>query len=313
MDCPVCAHANREGLAFCTNCGTELPDDVRAPQAPPERAPNVDASAHYTAEISRNHPMCFIFLIDQSKSMEGIIPGGEWQRSKAQAVAAAINRLLAELIQQSSADEEIIDRVCVTVIGYGSSTGAGPAFAGALAGQELIPISAISDNPLSFGPSGDPVWFTPVAAMGTPMGSAIRRATKVASRWIAAHGTDADFPPLVINITDGEADPDDQPDAPAAELSQLGTANGRLLFFNLHLSAYPGEPVMFPASVDGLGDPFAKQLFAMSSVLPPSMRRLAASEEFSVNENSRGFVYNADMVALLKFIDIGTRPHAGLR
>jgi uncharacterized protein YegL len=267
----------------------------------------------YTAEINRNHPLFFVFLIDQSASMREPMAGGESGQSKADGVATSINGLLAELVQQSSADEEVIDRVYVGVIGYGSSAGVGPAFGGALAGRDVVPISEIADNPASFSAAGDPVWFEPVAERRTPMGTAMRYAADVAGRWVTERGTDADFPPIVMNITDGHADRGDQPTEPARDLTQLGTGDGRVLLFNLHLSRYPGQTVMFPESVADLDDPFAQQLFDMSSVLPATMRRLAASEGFEVAETSRGFVYNADMVALLKFIDIGTRPQPGLR
>ena len=51
----------------------------------------------YSAEISRGNPTCFLFLIDQSGSMEDTF-GGEYSGStkadtKADAVANAINRL----------------------------------------------------------------------------------------------------------------------------------------------------------------------------------------------------------------------------
>ncbi|MBW7886468.1 MAG: VWA domain-containing protein, partial [Caldilineaceae bacterium] len=35
---------------------------------------------------------------------------------------------------------------------------------------------------------------------------------------------------------------------------------------------------------------------------------IAQQEGYTVSENSRGFVFNADMVSLIKFLDIGTRP-----
>ena len=49
----------------------------------------------YSAEISRTNPSCLLFLIDQSGSMEDPF-GGEASRQKAEGVADAINRLIAE-------------------------------------------------------------------------------------------------------------------------------------------------------------------------------------------------------------------------
>jgi hypothetical protein len=48
----------------------------------------------YTAEISRNNPSCFLFLIDQSGSMADNFPG-EVAKKKADGVADAINTVSA--------------------------------------------------------------------------------------------------------------------------------------------------------------------------------------------------------------------------
>jgi hypothetical protein len=46
----------------------------------------------------------------------------------------------------------------------------------------------------------------------------------------------------------------------------------------------------------------------MSSVLPDSMIAAARSLELPSMNGSRGFVFNADLPALVQFLDIGTRP-----
>src|SRR5659263_640116 len=51
----------------------------------------------YTAEISRKNPSCFIFLIDQSGSMEDGW-SGERSRKKSDELATIINRLLQNLV-----------------------------------------------------------------------------------------------------------------------------------------------------------------------------------------------------------------------
>ncbi len=52
----------------------------------------------YTAEISRSNPSCFIFLIDQSGSLQDPFGGGESTKKKADGVADAINKLLQNLV-----------------------------------------------------------------------------------------------------------------------------------------------------------------------------------------------------------------------
>jgi hypothetical protein len=45
----------------------------------------------------------------------------------------------------------------------------------------------------------------------------------------------------------------------------------------------------------------------MSSVLPPRLYEEAKKEGFPVTPASRGFAFNADLRALIQFLDIGTR------
>jgi|SRR5580704_18525181 hypothetical protein len=98
----------------------------------------------YGAEISRTNPTCFLFLIDQSGSMADTVPN-QPNRTKANAVADTINRLLQNLVIRCAKEEGVRDYFHAGVIGYGSNVG--PAFSGALAGKELVSISEIGNMP----------------------------------------------------------------------------------------------------------------------------------------------------------------------
>ena len=150
------------------------------------------------------------------------------------------------------------------------------------------------------------VWFDPVAKSGTPMSQALTLARQVLTGWLAQHPSG--FPPIVINITDGEAT-DGDPSAAASALRDLQTDDGQVLLFNLHLSSHQAAPVQFPGDDAGLPDKWAKLLFNLSSPLPPFMREIAGQEGFPVSECTRGFAFNADMVTVIQFLDIGTRPN----
>jgi len=39
------------------------------------------------------------------------------------------------------------------------------------------------------------------------------------------------------------------------------------------------------------------------------MREIAGQEGFPVSEGTRGFAFNADMVTVIQFLDIGTWPN----
>ncbi|MGN6698072.1 MAG: VWA domain-containing protein [Thermomicrobiales bacterium] len=273
----------------------------------------------YTAEISRSNPSCFLFLVDQSGSMEDGW-AGEAGKQKADGLATIINRLLQNLVLKCAKSEGVRDYYHVGVIGYGGSVG--PAFGGALAGKELAPISAIANLPARIeertkktddGAGGlveqtvkFPVWFDPVAKGGTPMSQALTLARQVLTGWLAQHPSG--FPPIVINITDGEAT-DGDPSSAATALRDLQTDDGQALLFNLHLSSHQAAPVQFPSDAAALPDKWAKLLFNLSSPLPPFMREIAGQEGFPVSEGTRGFAFNADMVTVIQFLDIGTRPN----
>src|SRR5262252_723481 len=97
----------------------------------------------YTTEISRINPSCFVFLIDQSGSMQDPFGSGESTKKKADAVADAINRLLQNLVIKCAKSEGVRDYYHVGVIGYGGDMTANrvePAFSGALAGRGLVPV-----------------------------------------------------------------------------------------------------------------------------------------------------------------------------
>lgn len=247
--------------------------------------------------------------------------GGEPGRSKAQRLADALNRLLAELVLRCTKSQNESPRGYfeVGIIGYGPRVGS--AWSGTLKDKELVTSAELADNPLRVdaktkkiddGAGGLeevsinlPVWFEPVAEAGTPMREAFEQAKSILESWVLSHPTS--YPPTVINITDGEANQGQEPDAVANAIQQLGTSDGNVLVFNLHLSSQPGQAILFPESDAGLPDNFARQLFAISSPLPPHIRAEAAKENYTVGEGSRGFVFGADGIELIRFLDIGTR------
>lgn len=136
------------------------------------------------------------------------------------------------------------------------------------------------------------------------MCAAFKEAHIALQNWVSQHPNS--YPPTVINITDGEST-DGDPTSDAERLKQLQTNDGAVLLYNIHLSSKQAEPVSFPSSEAGLADSYAKQLFNMSSIFPPSVLSAAKSQGFAVNSNSRAFIFNADPVKLVQFLDIGTR------
>jgi hypothetical protein len=277
----------------------------------------------YTAEISRANPTALLFLLDQSSSM--LEPfGSQPEKSKATGVADALNRLLQNLVLKCAKADGIRDFFHVGIFSYGGRVAS--AFAGPLAGQGLVPVSKVANNPLRIevrsrkvddgaGGLADqqfkfPVWFEAQPTGRTPMCEALRKAKEYLEIYLTTHPNC--YPPLVLNITDGQPT-DGDPREPAKALRDLASTDGNVLLFNAHLSDKQNRPLEFPQEEAGLPDDFAKLLFRMSSVLPAKLVDAAKADGFAVGPQSRGFVFNADLVAVIRFLDIGTRVAQSVR
>ncbi|MEM6783610.1 MAG: vWA domain-containing protein [Bacteroidota bacterium] len=280
----------------------------------------------YSAEISRLQPVAFLLLLDQSASMQDPFGGAEQQGdaapSKARVLADTVNRLLQNLILRCAKEDGVRDYFHVAVIGYGERVDAlirtdreGDA------PSALVPVSALADRPLRLEPRTKtmsdgrggtvarvvqtPVWFDPHAKNGTPMCQALDYATQLVRTWVDVYPRA--FPPVVLNITDGEAT-DGDPLRHAQQLRSYGSDDGEALLLNVHLSDSTEPPVSFPDDIAGLPDEFARTLYQMSSTLPFTMRAAAEAEGLRISLDTRGFVFNADPTALVRFLEIGTRP-----
>src|SRR5205085_7043839 len=115
-----------------------------------------------------------------------------------------------------------------------------------------------------------------------------------------------------VNLTDGQPT-DANPLAAAKALVGLASTDGNVLMLNAHLSSSPAAPIAFPSNEDALPDVFSKLLFRMSSLLPLPMARAAAEEGYPVTGVARGFMFNADLVAVTRFLEIGTRVASSVR
>jgi len=283
----------------------------------------------YQREISRDHKACVLFLLDQSYSM--VEPLGNSSKRKCDELVSAVNGWLHNMAIRASGDEGIRDWMDVGVIGYRTDQQAQPiiqsALQGPLAGKELVSITEIGNHPARIEttvqsieddetgemlelPSDSPVWVDPASEGSTPMCHILHHTHTILSRWIQEHPDS--FPPMVIHITDGESQ-DGDPIPYADAVKNLATNDGNVLLFNCHLSMTAADPFVFPSSGEGLPDALAKALFQMSSPLPPMFYNSAIAEGYSLQPGAKGMAFNADMVVLVKFLDMGTRATMTLR
>lgn len=279
----------------------------------------------YKAQITRSAPSCLLILVDQSGSMDDPC-GGAPGSSKAAYLVDAINKCLMNLITTCTRSDGVAGYFDIGVIGYTTDDKGNPevgsALQGPLAGTDLVSVSALSDAPARIDertkkvPDGAgglidvtvrmPVWVDPVHRYGTPMVAAVEYAHTVLERWISAHPDN--FPPIVLHFTDGEST-DGDPVAAATRVTDLATSDGNVLLFNCHVASSQDFPVLFPDSEASLppGNAEAKCLYEISSQFPQPVVDEAVRVGYMVTASCRGFAFNADAVAIVQFLTVGTQ------
>lgn len=270
----------------------------------------------YTKEINRNNPTCFLFVIDQSGSMDEQMAGGS---IKSEFVADVLNQTIAETIVRCTKADGVRDYFDIGVIGYGGER-VGSAFGGALSGRTLLPISEIESNPLRIDEreqdvdSGEdvldrqlvksPIWIDPKHDGGTPMREAMATIGETVAKWCDEHPSS--YPPTVVHVTDGQST-DGDPEDVAEAIKGVSTNDGEALLFNLHVDTESGDEILFPSSEDELPDEYGKLLFRMSSSFPEHLVAVAQDMGYDVDGDSRFFAYKAGMDFIGHFFEIGTR------
>ena len=274
----------------------------------------------YDAEISRTNPTAYLFLVDQSASMNDKMTSGQ---TKAEFVVDVLNRTLRDIVVRCTREEGVRNYFDVGIVTYGGET-VRNGLTGSLSSQWLYPISAIADNTVRVedrirmiddGSGVEveqtvklPVWLDPQAAGGTPMQRAIAQAAHIVADWSDAHPNS--FPVTVLHITDGEST-DGDPEHNASVLRSLTTNDGETLLYNVHVSSGNVEPTLFPDSEASLPDAYSKLLFRMSSVFPQHIRDYARDAYgITLGPTSRAMALNSQAQDFVRFVDIGSRPAA---
>jgi hypothetical protein len=236
--------------------------------------------------------------------MKDILYKGE--TSKASEVARVVNRMLEDIVLTCVKGDETRDYFEIGVIGYGDDKVLpvlGKEFA-------LLPVSEIRRSFLRKEKIGDEtihIRVEPLAEGSTPMRAAFEKVYELLTKWLPERKESA--PPIVINITDGEATDGDPADF-ATKVMALANKAGNVCLLNAHITDKNFKPTLFPKDDKFLEDEYAKQLFAISSQLTEDMIKFGAAKYPFLESGARGFVYNADAVVITDFLDIGTKPAA---
>jgi hypothetical protein len=258
--------------------------------------------------ISSTNPCLLVYLIDQSGSMDGKF--GNANHAKAIEVANAINETIYEVgLRCIGGSGEVKNRFEIAVIGYGKDEDTvQSAWEGQLRDKWVVSIKNIFDYPLS-EMNGKPIWVRPYHVSNTPMTKAFYNARKLCDDWINWGNHRDCHPPIVINITDGEATDGGHNFSDLLNevnrLKSLRTNYGQVNVFNIHISDKGGDRITFPNAIYS-NDSNQNLLFDLSSNLDENMVRLANQKNYNINMGAKGYVFNGNAADLINFLNIGT-------
>ena len=291
----------------------------------PSQSAQMQTKTAYTAQITRNTPTAFIFLIDQSVSMQNYTTLYGEEMPMAEAVARIVNHQLNELVLRCVKGSETRDYYDIAIIGYGENAYSG--WKGELEGRDFVKPSELKEHPykkittkketrtrkgVKVVEIEEVQWIEAEATQGwTRVHLAFEKAKGLLDEWMEKHHDKDCYPPTIINITDGEFNGATKEYVlqQANELKSMFTNDGNVILFNIHISANKAVCVTCPASKDEVSfSSLATTMYEMSSLLPMrySDRIADLRGDGTPNNRYRAMSINADMSTLIQLMDIGT-------
>lgn len=291
----------------------------------PSQSAQMQTKTAYTAQITRNTPTAFIFLIDQSVSMQKYTTLYGEEMPMAEAVARIVNHQLNELVLRCVKGSETRDYYDIAIIGYGENAYSG--WKGELEGRDFVKPSELKEHPykkittkketrtrkgVKVVEVEEVQWIEAEATQGwTRVHHAFEKAKGLLDEWMEKHHDKDCYPPTIINITDGEFNGATKEYVlqQANELKSMFTNDGNVILFNIHISANKAVCVTCPASKDEVSfSSLATTMYEMSSLLPMrySDRIADLRGDGTPNNRYRAMSINADMSTLIQLMDIGT-------
>ena len=291
----------------------------------PSQSAQMQTKTAYTAQITRNTPTAFIFLIDQSVSMQNYTTLYGEEMPMAEAVARIVNHQLNELVLRCIKGSETRDYYDIAIIGYGEKAYSG--WKGELEGRDFVKPSELKEHPykkittkketrtrkgVKVVEIEEVQWIEAEATQGwTRVHHAFEKAKGLLDEWMEKHHDKDCYPPTIINITDGEFNGATKEYVlqQANELKSMFTNDGNVILFNIHISANKAVCVTCPASKDEVSfSSLATTMYEMSSLLPMrySDRIADLRGDGTPNNRYRAMSINADMSTLIQLMDIGT-------
>ncbi|MCH5306980.1 MAG: DUF4433 domain-containing protein [Prevotella sp.] len=278
----------------------------------------------YTAQITRNTPTAFIFLVDQSVSMKRHVTLNGEQMTLAECVARIVNNQINELVLRCIKTSEVRHYYDIAMIGYGHEAYSG--WGGKLEGRDFVSPEELKNNPYKritvreekhtrkgvVIKEVEKVQWLEARHDGhwTHLHLAFKRAEELLHQWLEKHKETDCYPPTIIHITDGEFNHATREELvqQANELKSLFTNDGNVLLWNIHVTPNGTEQVLLPTEKGELsGDRYAELLYDMSSLLPT--RYNAPISDIRGDQTDARHVamsMNVEMATLIQLMDIGT-------
>ncbi len=306
-------HIPLEYITNISNFGIPIPTQ-------PQRLQGKEA---YTAQITRNTPTAFIFMIDQSVSMDRKTKMNGAEMTMAEAVSDIVNAQINELVLRCVKANEIRHYYDIAVIGYGTDVYSG--WKGELEGRDFVSPQELNDNPYITKKVTEEKrtrkgivvkevekvqWIEPRCdGSWTHVHLAFDKAKELLERWLEKYHDKDCYPPTIINITDGvfNGAKKECVQQQANELKSMFTNDGNVLLFNIHITDETEGSTVFPISKDELSDSYGDTLFDLSSLLPMRYNApISNMREDDGNVRHVAMAVNADMSTLIQLMDIGT-------
>ena len=291
----------------------------------PNKPKVLQSKMAYTAQITRNTPTAFIFLVDHSVSMRKMTNLFGEEMTMAEAAARIVNRQINELVLRCIKSNETRHYYDIAVIGYGDRAYSG--CNGDLEGRDFVSPEELREHPFKkiitreekrtrkgvVVKEVEKVQWVEAQHDGswTHLHEAFSKAQQLLNQWMEKHHDKDCYPPTIINITDGEFNGATRESLlqQANELKSMFTNDGNVILFNIHFTASKSAAeVVCPIEISELrGNSYAETLFNMSSLLP---ERYNGDISRCLNDNRTGrhraMGVNADAMTLIKLMDIGT-------
>ena len=284
----------------------------------------------YSQEITRAHRTAIVIAIDQSSSMGGRIELNGVSVAKAEVVSIVTGRLIDELILRCHRDGGYRNYYDIAILGYSEDR-----------------VYSLLDNHIAFHPITElaerevrrveynlpyktlhcgfipfkeeiSLWVEPYAYGNTPMYKMLSSVTNLVEGWCAKRENSESFPPIVFNISDGEASDGDYDllRSAALRLQRSGTRDGNTLFVNIHISSTAlQEPLIFPTMAEvPLSTRYAHLLMDMSSVMPEQFNHyIKECRSHFAQPPYIAMSYNSSISELIAMLNIGTRSSTAVK